>query len=504
MFFALIYTMKQKFFALTLFSLMCTLFLASLSAADIQDLLSSARRNSIDAQILELQLRQSTTSLELNAFVPDIAYEVSTGNAVIGKQSYQTYNGSWVPAITTPPAPQPNVVSVQALQDNVIGLSMDVNNDIETMIQAGFEEILYDFTNSEFKLKPSISVRQPLSHFYTDNAVEELEDTLISLQADLTYEEGMKAIEQQVLEAAETIITSDKEISDISYSIQTETRNHERALKLGTYSETSPQARTAEQTISTYEQSLATAQLRRELAVNRLMRLTGCSREDFDELTGIEEPKLSFQQQAVGNSSVIIARTELEKAQEELNQYLKDDWEVSLESSYSVEIGNASTPWEDNHTINTGVSSSYNSFTFSGGARTVIRNDGTPNVLGYIQGSWTDDGRKQERDLTEKKLQQAVNTARTQYEQARLNYEVTLEQLRADVGAWEDSGALLDLRERNAQQRVEEAKTALERRVGTTAKVEDAEHGLALLRYDRTLHVLDGLMIQKRIEKAQL
>lgn len=475
---------------LVLFSSM-TLF-----GVSVDELMEGARTDSLEAQILELQRDQNRTSLDLLSIEDGFAFQADTGTLQYGRQTFENLD---------PNPAAPDEVTNDSLIVQGFSLSADLNGSVETMISAGFDRIVYDISGGSFYLKPSFSVEQPLEQFFQESELEELEETLTSLNDLLSYEEGMLDIELQVLENLKQLVQLNKEQADITFSIETTQRDYNQAIKLGTYSETAPEARSVKQTIAAYEQSLTTNRLNYDLIVQQLVRLTGYDEDEIEQISDFPEPVLSYQQRSLDKTAVLIARTELAIALQEMRDNAEPDWGISLTGAYSLDVNSMASPsWEDNHQLEAGVSGSVDNFSFSGGARTSITNDEGTSLAGYIRGTWSGDGKSRERELTKRQLEQIVEIKRRQYDQAKLTYDTSIQELRSDISVWEEDAALLDLQVQNAEQQLKEAELYLEREIGSQTDVDEAQHELNQLAFDIDEHTIDGLIIQKKIEKLQL
>ena len=462
-------------------------------ATALENLIQGARNNSIDAYILELEREQSETQRSQIDYVRSPSFyiqNVSNIGTIWVPESYTITNGNNV--TVNPPYTRFSFSAAPRFIYNLQG-------DQRTEITLGLDEFVYRFpTNDYSKLSwnvtPFIRVTQPLTHFFEDSsAMEDIDYTLSYLSSELSYRRGMIDIDRKVLETVREVLVIDKQVAESTYQLDRLVEDHERNISLGTYSRSSARSREVLEQIDSLERNLRSLRMEREFVIDEVERITGMR---IEQVPDIPAPRPLLEPSRLGNTSVLIQRIAIDRAEEDLAEYLKDSWNMDIYAGYGA--GFEKDQAKPGHEIQAGVEGAWKDLNLSLG---MTANFGTRTTLrGVVEGSWGIDGNKGQRDLTRRDMEYDIRIAQSRYDQAEAAYRRTNMQLELNLENWERSRDQLELRIEYARLDLEEARSALERGIGRQRSVEDARHRLDQLEYDRLLKRIEGWILQRTIE----
>ena len=461
------------------------LIIAPVQAYGLTSLLSQARTGSHEAMILELQRQRTNTELSLMDVTPDIAYRVD--------------NLSRVGTLVGPGGEQFIITANPSV-------TFTLPDEYRTEIQTGFREI--EFTRrldpapvvDIWTVTPFVKAVQPLRHFFEDDtALDDISYSIAYLQGERSYRQGMLGIDMQVLGLLKLINTLDRQIAALSYNKNVLEETYRRDLEQMRYVADSSQGRTMQRQIAELEMTAASAQAQRNMQVRELERLTGSPYEGMPFIPPVT-PRIA--EANLGNTAMLIKGLERDRAEEQLASYMKDVWNIRVEGGYGVGIVTTNGTRDYGHQMEAGVSGIFKDVTFSAGITGQIANPNT--VMGYIQGSWSQDGKSRERTLTAQSLEQAAALAQQAYLREQRQFQNNLLSLELDIRAWQREESYLEMQIVHAQKSSQTAEAAFLQGIGREQAVEDAKHALEQLRYDEIGHRINAWMLQREIDQALL
>ena len=157
------------------------------------------------------------------------------------------------------------------------------------------------------------------------------------------------------------------------------------------------------------------------------------------------------------------------------------------------------------HTLQAGVTASNSDLVIEAGVSTVIDSTGlTPTV--YISGRWTDqpDNREAFDVLSLSILESQVSAVGESYNYVYAQYMNDIQSLQLRISSWNISRAELDLEYDENTLKLEDADYAYLKSFGTAGDVQDAQHELQVVEYNRMLLNIDGMLIERDIKILKL
>ena len=484
--------MKKKKYLTTVLIICLLAGSVLLPAADLSSYIEAALKDSLSSRMNDLQRTVSTLQLERSELdqQEDGGIAISSGDVSIAYGMNQT-------------------------SDQIISLDPSVTislYDYEASVSITAPTTL-NATDLEVSSTPKISLQKKIVTYEPeeDTTLGDLEAAAAQMDIDRTYYSGLLSIEKNVLQSVKEILILEKSILVTENNIINAEQDLENDLKTGSVKSGSTAWNLKTNSIIRMNNSLIISQANLEAA-----------RDDFQEITGMKyeslipgdmiQPEISLTAPELGNTKVLAAALDVEIASQKLADELSSrESSVIGDSSFTYLISGSYTAGLNqpvgtyDHTLQAGVTASNSDLVIEAGVSTVIDSTGlTPTV--YISGRWTDqpDNREAFDVLSLSILESQVSAVGESYNYVYAQYMNDIQSLQLRISSWNISRAELDLEYDENTLKLEDADYAYLKSFGTAGDVQDAQHELQVVEYNRMLLNIDGMLIERDIKILKL
>lgn len=486
--------MKRSFQILSMIVL-SLLVLGPLSAKDLSEILSSAKANSPTLKQAQLTRENSKLAAKADTLTDSTSFTVSSGDvtyqgaSVINDSSSDWDNQAYLSAITASPSLSLTIPS-NATDSTTISLSMDDSG-------------VYSLNNGTQigVMNPSLSV----GHTFTFGKTSDERTTLLAqynyLLADTTYASSEQDFETSILSNLVEILTEERSIAETTRTIEKAQKTLDDALTLGTITQDSVSAKQQQLSILASRNTLASAEAKRSAAVALFTTLTGL---EYDGVTGIGEPDLSFTASQDGNSTVKLKQQAMAIAQENLDIRKAQDTNTTLDlsggSAWTVSSATGSTNTSSSGSVSVGATLKRQTYSIglSTGLKGITSSSGTTPFV-TVSGSWSNNATKESAQLEILQLQNSVLLAQWEYTTALSDYQSKAASLTGDITNWNLEHQRLIRQLDYENQALEYQQTLYKEGLATQEEIKDAELQVNLATYDISISLLNGLILEQSI-----
>lgn len=476
---------------------------ASLPALDLSAIITYAKENSILLQQYLLTRENSRLEATLDTVKDGVSVSVSSGDltysgaSTIANSSDAEYYGTGYDYSLTA-SPQISVVIPDSANDtDSTSLTFSLEDSGYYRLSSG---------DAFYVMNPALSLERAITFGKTSDERTEILTRYNILLADNTYGSSEIDFETSVYSNLIDILTAEKEIADISRTIEKAQKTLDDAVSLGTLSEDTVSYKEQELSILSSRNSLVSYQAQLDLAKAQFLTLTGL---EYDSVENIREPLLDFTPSASGNTAVQLKQSALEIAREDLAIKQAEKTNATLtfngETSWSVARKESST---DTSRGSVAAGATYGKQSFSIGASAGLSGIGSsfgtsPYVS--VSGSWNNNASQESDELLTLQLKNKVLLAQMEYTTALTDYRTEASDLQKDIAGWKMEHARLEQREAYTATALEYQKTLFrEAGLANEEDIKDAELQVELTGIDLSISQLNGLILENSILAIQL
>lgn len=400
--------------------------------------------------------------------------------------------------------------------DQTVTLSPSVSlqlPDYDAAVQAGIP-VSINLSDSSVSFTPSLNASADFSGYTAEEstASDDLELEASQLSLVYTYENGLIAIEQQVLLAMQELIGYESSLAAAQKSLSDARISLENDFASGKINTGSAVWERRINSIERLENSVHRIQMSYEETVGSFEETVGSTYRKLAN-ADIPQPAIESEESSLTNYQVLSAALELKIAQQALldEQNAQRNEEISDRTfSYTAGAGyngSYSTTSSSSHTLQVSADASNREFTLSGTAGASYRSGAwSPTVT--VSGKWTPpvaaDTWDEPDQIRAALLKNSVKLAELSYQQSVDDFRDTLQSIERDRAEWNIAMAELDLDYAEAEETYRQASHAAENGYGTAKAAADAAFELELLDYEYRSLLIDGLLLEREIEALSL
>ena len=406
------------------------------------------------------------------------------------------------------------LMSIEALEkEKTVGVSVEAT--VNPLVGAGTDEM-------GISASPSVSITLPdddttitgslsvatkyngndttvsgnvgVSHTFDFNAYDSTyADNLSYLSTkystEMSYKSAELNFEKSVLSMVSQILSMESSLLQSKYNVEKQQAALDKLDALGTYSEDSPTYISAQNVLTSYEQSLGALQDQYNSLLVSYTAMTGL---DWDGVEVGEAPELELVTSADGNTSVLIEELSVQSSEENYKKALSQANKSSLYTSLNL---NANT--SSNYNISGSVGYTGNNWNVSVTPSVTISSSGdvTPQVT--ITGSWKNSTSSNP----------SVNTALNNAKMAANSYLETLSSYNESVASYSLQILQYNNKKSQAQTELSYKKSLLENEqtlydlgLSTSDSLHMAELNYESAQCEWEQVVLEGLSLQRDLE----
>ena len=315
----------------------------TLCAAPYSDILSGAKANSITLKNAEISYRNALISVDKNSLDDEVQSTVS-GSAKVS------------PSLSVSPS-----------------VKVVLPNDGSTTIEAAVPVSLDYSDVSIYSASPSVTVKHLFDLTgYDKKAITDLSNSKSLLGSEQTYQNAVISFETTVLNSIKSLLAAEKNLATQKYTLAENEKSLNDRVALGQITEGSVTWQQLSNQIAISRNTIASLERQIENAKAQYKTLTGM---EWDGVTDLPEPDLSFTVLPTGNTSVImkqidaeIAKANLDAKNVQLNpQAVSVNGTLSsvnsnnvLKTTNSIDLNAGATYSQSNWSVGSSVGFSYN------------------------------------------------------------------------------------------------------------------------------------------------
>lgn len=474
--------MKKNRIIITL--LILTAVLSSLSAATLDEILSSAKAGSLSYQNMLLTYQNGLLSIRELEESDKVGVNVSaTVNPLLayGTDSYGLGASRETADLTGDEQTDSYGLSVSPK------VTVTLPNDGKTTISAG-GSLTTRYRSGETDGSGSLGVSHTFDFSgYSDDTSENLNYTSTKYSTERTRRMNELNFEKTVLSTISSILSAQSSLADAEFRLEKQQTAYDKLVALKTYSETSSVYMNTLNTLNSLKSSLEASKEQYNQLLMQYKTLTGL---DWDTVEGLEAPSLTLTTYENGNTEVLIQSLNAESSEETYKKTvalanpssLKASLDASLTSDLTFSVSGSAQYTAKNWNVS--VSPSVN-VTKSGKA--------TPSLT--ITGSWSNDT-----SSSDKEISKALNNAQS----AANSYLETLSEYQQNAAGY--ALKILEWKSKlsQAETALEYKKTLLENTqalydlgLETEENLKSAELDYSSSQTDYTLTIIEGLSLER-------
>ncbi len=446
-------------------------------AIDIDSLVESAVANSDSIEKLRITKENSLVSSQLADLEDETKVSVSSGTILVQKDSF-----SMNPSVN---------VSLGGLDDD---LSVDFGVANSTSIGFGNE-----LKSSTITPSASVSKTFDLSSFVDER--DSISKTINALQRELNYSKGVLEFENGVINDVISIIQTTISIETSQRELDRRQKSYESDIALGVINEGSLSDMKAQMELSKLSTSLESSKTQLETAKRNFYNDYGIAYEDVDS---VREAVLEVSASSEGNTSVMVARLNLDKAQQELDAKTGDTGEtLKLSSSFETPV-TFSNGADAKASVSGNVGARISGSNYSVSATANAKYDGsfTPSLT--IQGTWSNRTDRKATDLEVLTLENDLIVAQMNYDSAKQSYDDTVRTLSIEVQNHRATVEAFEVEAKYNKMILEYTTTLYEKGMASDSELSDAQASVAKDDANRIVYALQALVLENRIKINEL
>ena len=448
----------------------------TLCAAPYSDILSGAKANSITLKNAEISYRNALISVDKNSLDDEVQITVS-GSAKVS------------PSLSVSPS-----------------VTVVLPNDGSTTIEAAVPVTLDYSDASLYSASPSVTVKHLFDLTgYDKKAITDLSNSKSLLGSEQTYQNAVISFETTVLNSIKSLLAAEKNLAAQKYTLAENEKSLNDRVALGQITEGSVTWQQLSNQIAISRNTIASLERQIENAKAQYKTLTGM---EWDGVTDLPEPDLSFTVLPTGNTSVImkqidaeIAKANLDAKNVQLNpQAVSVNGTLSsvnsnnvLKTTNSIDLNAGATYSQSNWSVGSSVGFSYN-------ARD--NKFDTPSLT--ISGNWQNKNTTKKDELELQSLSNMVIAAENSAQDELTSYIQSARTLELDIMQYEYTKIQTASNSDYLKAGLENVKALYEAGLATDAELKKAEFNVKMDEYDTMSVIIDGLLLQNRIRQLNL
>lgn len=444
-----------------------TAFLSSLGASTLDEILESAKENSLSYQNILLEYENGLLNIAA------LEEEDKVGVSVNASVSPLVNSGTDEVGISISPS-----VEVTLPDDGKTTITADTS--LSTRYRTG---------------KTEGSVRLGVSHIfdftgYTDDNADNLSYTSTKYSTERSYKMNQLNFENTVLKMISSILRAESSLESDAFNLEKQQTVFDKLVALKTYSETSSIYLSTLNTLNSLKSSLEASKEQYNQLLSQYKKLTGL---DWDGVEDVTAPELKLTTYENGNTEVLIQSINVEKSEDSYRKVaamaarsdLDTSLNASLESDLSFSVSGSAAYNANNWTVSVSTGVNYN------------KSNGSATPTLTISGRWNNDTSSSDREIN-KALNDAKSAANS-YLEALSEYQQSATDYALQILEWKNglSQAETDLEYKKTL--LDNTKALYELGLETEENLKKAELDYSSSWTSYTLKVIDGLTLERNL-----
>lgn len=456
----------------------------TLCAAPYSDILSGAKANSITLKNAEISYRNALISVDKNSLEDEVQITVS-GSAKVS------------PSLSVSPS-----------------VKVVLPNDGSTTIEAAVPVSLDYSDVSIYSASPSVTVKHLFDLTgYDKKAITDLSNSKSLLGSEQTYQNAVISFETTVLNSIKSLLAAEKNLAAQKYTLAENEKSLNDRVALGQITEGSVTWQQLSNQIAISRNTIASLERQIENAKAQYKTLTGM---EWDGVTDLPEPDLSFTVLPTGNTSVImkqidaeIAKANLDAKNVQLNpQAVSVNGTLSSTNSKSIaKTLTGNVPVQTN-SIDLSAGATYSQSNWSVGSSVGFSYNARDNKFDTpsltISGNWQNKNTTKKDELELQSLSNMVIAAENSAQDELTSYIQSARSLELDIMQYEYTKIQTASNSDYLKAGLENVKALYEAGLATDAELKKAEFNVKMDEYDTMSVIIDGLLLQNRIRQLNL
>ena len=454
--------MKKNKIIITL--LILTTVLSSLGASSLDEILDSAKTNSLSYQNMLLSYQNGLLSIS------QLEEEDKVSVAVNATVNPLLASGTDNIGISASPS-----------------VTVTLPNDGNTTITAG-TSLTTKYKSGETDVDGTIRVSHTFDFTgYSDDTSENLSYTSTKYSTERTHKMSELSFEKTVLSTISSILSTENSLKEAEFRLEKQQTAYDKLVALKTYSETSSVYMNTLNTLNSLKSSLEASKEQYNQLLAQYKTLTGL---DWDGIEGLEAPTLSLTTYESGNTEVLIKSLSAESSEETYKRTVAQANPSKLDTSLSTGLSS-------DLTVSISGSASYTAKNWSVSVAPSVNvtktGKATPGVT--ISGSWRNNTSSSDVEIS-KALNNAQSAA-NDYLEALSDYQQNASSYALKILQWNTKLS-------QAETSLEYRKTLLENTqalynlgLETEENLKSAELDYSSSQTDYTLVIIEGLSLER-------
>jgi len=473
--------MRIKYMALVATLVLLVLIPFSLTSASLEEIIKTAYSSSEEMKRYELDKKNTALNVSIGEAKEELGISVSSGDVTA---QFQPVPGNYVFGTTGTKA------------------TFTLPNDGKTAITVGTGPVSYTANSNNYQVKPTVSATHSILYGEDSDNRSTLLNKQSALLGTYTYQSNLIQFENSILNQIKSILTNEKSINDTMKSIVIQTKGMSDALALKTLSKDSVAYKEQENNMTRLESSLASLQSNQVLLESQYTQLTSLP---WEGIPTMREPKLAFEKNPNGNTTVALKALSLDLALEDLKLAKAAITNKTLRLNGGMDVLNSST--SSANSISGRVGADYIAKNYSFGAKfngsyDIDDKDFTPTLT--ISGSWNNNTTSITEKLNIQKLENSSMLASISYNDALQDYLYTASSIQGQAASWQLEYALLGSTISYNVQALEQQEALFAKGLTTKSSVDNARFAVGQDEYEKALTLLKGLVLENSIRNLQI
>ena len=476
--------MRSKYTTLVVTLVLLVITPFSLSSASLDEIIKTAYASSEEMKRYELDRKNTELSVSIGEAKEELGISVSSGYV---SAAYNPGAGHY----------EFDTTGTEA--------TFTLPNDGKTAIKIGTGPVSYVPNTNAYALNPTISA----SHSFLYGEDSDNRSNLLNRQSALlgtyTYRSNLIQFENSIINQIQSLLTNEKSINETMKNIVVQEKGMSDALALKTLSKESVAYQERENSMTRLQGSLASLKNNQALLESQYTQLTSLP---WEGIPSIREPKLSFEKNPNGNTSVALKGLSLDLAQEDLklakaaltNKTLRIEGAANVSSADPVDAlksnsvgGKVGADFiANNYSVGASFKGSYN----------LDSNNFTPTLT--VSGSWNNNPAQLTEKLNIQKLENSVMLASIDYNNALQDYLYSASSIQGQVASWQLEYALLESTISYNKRALEQQEALFAKGLTTKSSVDNARFAVGQDEYEKALTLLKGLVLENSIRSLQI
>ena len=456
----------------------------TLCAAPYSDILSGAKANSITLKNAEISYRNSLITVEKNGLKDEVQVSV-TGSAKVS------------PSLAFTPS-----------------VKVVLPNDGSTTIEASVPVTLDYEDPSFYSASPSVAVKHLFDLTgYDKDVITDLSNSKSLLSSEYTYQNSVISFETTVLNSIKSLLSAEKNLASQKFTLSENEKSLSDKVALGQITEGSVTWKQLNNQIEISKNTISSLERQIENAASQYKTLTGM---EWDGVTDLPEPDLTFTVLPTGNTSVILKQIDAEIARANLEaknvqlapQSVSVSGTASSTNSKSIaktQFGNAEV---QTNTIDLNAGATYSQSNWSVGSSVGFSYNARDNKFDTpsltISGSWQNKTTTKKDELELQSLSNLVVSAENSAQDELTSYIQSARSLELDIMQYEYTRIQAQANSDYLKASLENVKALYDVGLATDAELRKAEFNVEMDEYDTMSVVIDGMILQNRIRALNL